>query len=71
MRGFMPSTYQRSFTKGVVWEVISFIITFAAVFLIYGDFILSLKFSIGLSLIKIGLFFIHERVWKMISWGKY
>jgi len=67
----MPSTYQRSFVKGVVWEAISFILTFAAVFLIYGDFILSLKFSIGLSLIKIGLFFIHERVWKLIKWGKY
>jgi adenylylsulfate kinase len=67
----MPSTYQRSLVKGIVWEVFSFIITFIAVYLFYGDFTLSLKFSISLSLIRVILFFIHERAWKNVRWGKY
>ena len=67
----MASTKQRSFVKGVSWEIISFIITTAAIFIIYGNLPLSLKFSFILSVIKIILFFFHERSWKKIKWGKY
>jgi uncharacterized membrane protein len=65
----MGSTYKRSFLKGIVWEFISFIITTLAVFIFYGDIVISVKFSLVLSLIKMIFFFIHERCWKMISWG--
>jgi adenylylsulfate kinase len=67
----MPSTLQRSFTKGIIWESISFILTLIAVYAIYGDFKASLNFALVLTIIKIFLFFIHERIWKMIKWGKY
>jgi adenylylsulfate kinase len=66
----MPSTYKRSLVKGIIWEGFSFVITLVAVFLVYNNFMLSLKFSLGLSLIKVILFFIHERVWKNVKWGK-
>jgi len=67
----MPSTYRRSFSKGAAWELISFIITTLIVYLIYGDFSSSIKFSLFLTAIKIPFFFIHERIWKKIRWGKY
>jgi adenylylsulfate kinase len=67
----MASTLQRSLLKGIVWETISLIVTFFAVYLVYGDLELSLRFSIGLSAVKILIFFAHERIWKMIKWGKY
>lgn len=66
----MASTLQRSFLKGVIWETISLVITFIAVYLVYGNLELSIKFSLGLSAIKILIFFAHERIWKMIKWGK-
>jgi len=66
----MGSTYERSFVKGFVWEIISFIVTFIFVYLVYGDFNMSLKISFLLSIIKIFIFFIHERIWKQIMWGK-
>ena len=66
----MPSTYQRSLIKGVCWEIVSFIVTAFAVFLWYGDLAISIKFSFFLSLAKIFLFFIHERLWKKVVWGK-
>ncbi len=66
----MASTYQRSLVKGVFWEGISFIITTIAVYFFYGDIVTSLKFSIILALIKLVFFFIHERAWKEVRWGK-
>ena len=64
------STPKRSFVKGVVWEAISFVVTSFAVFAVYGNFNLSVKFSFYLTLIKIVLFFVHERAWKKVKWGK-
>jgi adenylylsulfate kinase len=66
----MGSTYKRSFIKGFSWEFFSFIITFIAVYLAFGNFKISLGFSLILSLIKASIFFVHERIWKTIKWGK-
>ena len=66
----MPSTYERSFVKGVAWELISFLMTTFFVYIFYGDILESLKFSLILTLIKIPFYFVHERIWKMIKWGK-
>lgn len=64
------STPKRSFVKGIVWEAISFVVTSLAVFAVYGNLNLSVKFSFYLTLIKIVLFFAHERAWKKVKWGK-
>lgn len=66
----MASTYERSLVKGIVWEGFSFIITLFAVYWIYGDFSFSFKFTLLLAAIKIVFFFIHERAWKNVKWGK-
>ena len=67
----MSSTPQRSFLKGMIWEFISFLIATLAIYLYYGNFGESVKFSLILTAIKIPIFFIHERTWKKIKWGKY
>jgi adenylylsulfate kinase len=67
----MASVPIRSFVKGICWESIGFIITLFAVYLIYGNFLSSLVFTLILTAIKILLFFVHERLWKKIRWGKY
>lgn len=67
----MASTRVRSFVKGVSWEFISLIITTFIVFLFYGNLFKAIGFSFGLSIVKIILFFVHERIWKKIRWGKY
>jgi adenylylsulfate kinase len=66
----MGSTPKRSFVKGICWEVISFILTLIIVYLLYGDILISLKTTIILTAIKIPIFFMHERGWKKIKWGK-
>ncbi len=67
----MASTHTRSFVKGVSWEFFSLILTTAVIYLFYGNLYKSFSFSFGLSIIKIILFFGHERLWKKIRWGKY
>jgi adenylylsulfate kinase len=67
----MPSTYQRSFIKGMVWELFTFVVTLIAVYWVYGNIYASLRFSFWLTIVKMFLFFFHERLWKRIGWGKY
>jgi len=67
----MASTFARSFVKGISWESITLILTTIAVYIVYGNFLDSLLFAFVLTFIKIGLYFIHERIWKRIRWGKY
>lgn len=67
----MASTPIRSFIKGMSWEFISFVLTAIAVYIVYGDLNLSIKFSAALTAVKIGFYFCHERMWKKIRWGKY
>ncbi|VVB78194.1 Uncharacterised protein [uncultured archaeon] len=66
----MGSTYERSFVKGMVWEFISFLLVTVAVYIVYGNLSTSVQFSAIFTLIKIPLFFVHERLWKHIGWGK-
>lgn len=69
LQEYHTSTYERSLLKGITWEIISFIVTTIAVYLFYGDLVISIQFSLLLSFIKIFFFFAHERIWKAISWG--
>jgi adenylylsulfate kinase len=66
----MGSTPERSFVKGICWEAISFFLTLLVVFILYGNIIISLRITIILTIIKIPIYFIHERVWKKVKWGK-
>jgi adenylylsulfate kinase len=67
---YITSTPKRSFIKAFVWETISFIVTLVAVYLVYGDIKTSLKFTLILTLVKILVLYVHERIWKKIMWGK-
>ena len=67
---YVTSTSKRSFVKAISWEIISFIITLIAIFIVYGDLEMSLKFTLVLTTIKIIFLYFHERIWKKTSWGK-
>lgn len=69
-RVIVTSTPKRSLLKATTWELTAFIITLIAVYLVYGDIEMSLKFSIVLTVIKIFFLYAHERIWKKILWGK-
>jgi uncharacterized membrane protein len=66
----MGSTPERSFVKGICWEVVSFLLTLLVVYMLYRNILISLKITIILTLIKIPFYFVHERIWKKFKWGK-
>ena len=67
---YITSTPQRSFLKAFTWEFISFAMTLVAVYLLYGDISISLKFTLTLTVVKVLFLYAHERIWKKIMWGK-
>jgi adenylylsulfate kinase len=67
---YITSTPKRSFIKAFTWETMSFIITLVAVYILYKDIKISLKFTLALTLVKIIFLYAHERIWKKIMWGK-
>jgi len=61
---------KRSLVKTISWRVVGTIDTVLISWLIIGA--IELAFSIGMVelVTKMGLYFIHERVWNKINWGK-
>ena len=61
---------KRSLVKTISWRAVGTITTVTISYLITGT--MALAFSIGgIELIsKMALYFIHERAWEKIKWGK-
>jgi len=65
----MESHY-RSIAKAITWRVGGSLVTFVVAWILSRD--ISLSAGIGLldTGIKIGAFYVHERLWNRISFGK-
>ncbi len=63
-------TNKRSFSKAITWRIIASITTFTLVLIFTGELVLSLGIGIGDIIIKFILYFLHERAWDRILWGK-
>ena len=60
----------RSIVKGVSWRVIATGTTISIVYYFFGRLDLAVLAGVLESIIKIALFWAHERVWFKIRWGK-
>ncbi|MDZ4240835.1 MAG: DUF2061 domain-containing protein [Patescibacteria group bacterium] len=60
----------RSFTKGVMWQMIGVVVTLSVVYLFTQN--IGITASIGALEVffKIILYYLHERLWDGIEWGK-
>ena len=63
-------THLRSVMKGVSWRVIATLVTTFVVWLISGEIGMALFAAASDSLVKIGLFWGHERMWQRVQWGR-
>ena len=65
----MESHY-RSIVKAITWRAGGTVVTFAVVWILTRE--LPLAIGIGLldTVIKVGAFYAHERIWNHISFGK-
>ena len=61
----------RSFTKAISWRLVGTMDTFIVSFLVTGELILAGSIASIEVLTKICLFWLHERGWNKIKWGRY
>ncbi len=66
----MADSKKRTLVKALVFRIISAISSFILIYALTGNVGFGIKFTIIDSVIKISLYFIHERTWIKIKWGK-
>jgi uncharacterized membrane protein len=63
-------SHWRSIMKAVTWRAGGTVVTIAIAWLVTGKLALSLSIGVFDSVIKIGAFYMHERIWNHLSFGK-
>jgi len=62
--------HSRTIAKAISWRAIATLTTMTIVFLFTRRIILSLGVGLAEVIAKITFFYLHERIWEKISWGK-
>jgi uncharacterized membrane protein len=64
------TTHLRSITKSITWRTLATFTTILIVIIFTGE----LALALGVGLVELGeklvLYYVHERAWDRISWGK-
>lgn len=63
-------THHRSVLKTISWRIVASLTTGVVVFIFTGELVLSLGVIGVEGITKILFYYLHERVWNMIHWGK-
>lgn len=63
-------THYRSIAKAITWRAGGTIVTCFVAWLLTGSLDVAAKIGILDTLIKIGVFYAHERFWNRVSFGK-
>ncbi len=63
-------TNQRSIVKGISWRIVATITTVIIIYLFFGRLDLAIAAGLIESVLKVGLYWAHERAWFKIRWGK-
>jgi uncharacterized membrane protein len=66
----MKVTKARSFIKSLSYRIFGTITSWAVVYVITGKGSLATLIAIWETIIKVVVYYIHERVWNKISWGR-
>ena len=66
----MSDTSVRSLAKAVSWRITGTIDTFLISWLITGQVLLASGIALAEIMTKVVLFWLHERVWNKIKWGR-
>lgn len=62
-------THKRTLIKTFSWRIIAFLITFLVVYIATRDFALSTSLGIIANLIKMAVYYLHERFWNWTKFG--
>jgi len=63
-------TNKRSIVKGISWRVVATTTTIIIVYLFFGRLDLAIAAGLIETVLKVGLYWAHERAWFKIRWGR-
>jgi len=63
-------TKQRSFLKSVTWRLTALLVLGLISYLITGNWEQMTAITVLYTVIQVGVYFVHERVWARIAWGQ-
>ena len=66
----MSDTSVRSLAKAVSWRITSTVDTFLISWLITGQALLASGIALTEIMTKVGLYWLHERAWTRVKWGR-
>jgi uncharacterized membrane protein len=61
---------RRSFAKSITWRLIAIFVTFGVGFVMTRSWEFAASLSLVSNLINFVLYYIHERFWLKVSWGR-
>ena len=62
-------SHSRSIVKAVTWRAGGTVVTFFIAWMITGEATLSIGIGLLDSLVKVGAFYLHERMWNRLRFG--
>jgi uncharacterized membrane protein len=65
-----PDAHLRSLLKAVSWRLLGSLDTFILSFLVTGRLRYAASIAGGEALTKIVLYYLHERLWRRVAWGR-
>lgn len=66
-----PNARSRSLVKAVTWRMVGSLDTFLLSLLFTGSGKLAISIASVEALTKVGVFYLHERAWRRIAWGRF
>ena len=66
----LSESSRRSVAKTISWRVTGSLSTFLISFILLGDFVVAGSIAMVQITVNTVLYFIHERVWNKIKWGR-
>jgi uncharacterized membrane protein len=67
---FAPKSHLRSVAKAVTWRFVGSLDTFILSLIFTGQLKYAVSIATAEALTKIALFYVHERAWRRVAWGR-
>lgn len=66
----MAESHFRSIAKTITWRSLATVITFSVAWIVTGRFTFAAEIGVADTLIKLCVYYSHERFWNRFSFGK-
>lgn len=68
--GVIVESRKRSFAKSISWRILAGIITACVALAMTGQLEFAAKIGLVDTTVKLGIYFLHERLWNKIPYGR-